>query len=392
MDEISLRQEILKGEDSSRQFKRQITDATKLAAEIAAFLNSEGGRIYVGVEDDGSISGLTAAQLGQLNQLISNVSTLNLQPPAAVLTENVVTSDGTVLVIRIEEGDNKPYQTSDGFFWVKRGADKRKVTTRSELARLFQHGRAVYAELCAVPGSSVADLDGPLFARFYEAKFGSPPPEDDGLERELAALKLLVDDRLSVAGALLFGRNPERLLPSFSVKAVWFRGTERGATEFYDSRRFDGTIAAQYEQAMAFCRRWNSRIQTSESFNSPGTPEVPELVFEEMLTNALIHRDYFLQDSIKLFMFDDRVEIRSPGRLPNSLTIEQMRRGVRRDRNPLIASFGNDLMQYRGLGSGVVRAIRHVPDLRIEEDAEAEEVVVTIPLPAVREPRHGVSV
>ena len=392
MDEISLRQELLKGEDSSRQFKRQITDGTKLAAEIAAFLNSEGGRIYVGVEDDGTISGLTAAQLGQLNQLISNVSTQSLQPPAAVLTENVVTSDGTVLVIRIEEGDNKPYQTNDGFFWVKRGADKRKVTTRSELARLFQHGHAVYAELCAVPGSSIADLDGSLFARFYEAKFNSAPPEDDGLERELTALKLLVDNRLSVAGALLFGRNPERLLPSFSVKAVWFRGTERASTEYYDNRRFDGTIAAQYEQAMAFCRRWNSRIQASESFNSPSTPEVPDIVFEELLTNALIHRDYFIQDSIKLLMFDDRVEIRSPGRLPNSLTIEQMRRGVRRDRNPLIASFGNDLMQYRGLGSGVVRAIRHVPDLRIEEDAEAEEVVVTIPLPVLRGQAHGVPV
>ncbi|MFN9286712.1 MAG: helix-turn-helix domain-containing protein, partial [Planctomyces sp.] len=133
------------GEDSSRQFKRQITDGTKLAAEISAFLKSEGGRLYVGVDDDGTISGLTAAQLGQLNQLISNVSTQSLQPPAAVLTENVVTADGTGVVIGIVEGDNKPYQTNDGFFWVKRGADKRKVTTRSELARLFQHGHAVYA-------------------------------------------------------------------------------------------------------------------------------------------------------------------------------------------------------------------------------------------------------
>jgi ATP-dependent DNA helicase RecG len=390
MDEISLRQELLKGEDSSRQFKRQITEGTKLAAEVAAFLNSEGGRIYVGVADDGSISGLTAAQLGQLNQLISNVSTHGLQPPAAVLTENVVTSDGTVLVIRIEEGDNKPYQTNDGFFWVKRGADKRKVTTRSELARLFQHGHAVYAELCTVPGSSIAELDLPLFANFYQKKFGSIPPEDDSLERELAALKLLVDDRLSVAGALLFGRNPQRLLPSFTVKAVWFRGNERASAEYYDNRRFDGTIAEQYEQAMAFCRRWNSRIQTSESFNSPSTPEVPDVVFEELLTNALVHRDYFIQDSIKLFMFDNRIEIRSPGRLPNSLTIEQMRRGVRRDRNPLIASFGNDLMQYRGLGSGLVRAIRLVPNLRIDEDVEAEEVAVTIPLPVLSGQRHGV--
>jgi len=389
MDEISLRQELLKGEDSSRQFKREFTEAKKLAAEIAAFLNSEGGRIYVGVEDDDSISGLTADQIGQLNQLVSNVSTQNIQPPASVLTENVATSDGTVLVIKVDEGVDKPYQTSDGYFWVKRGSDKRRVTSRSELARLFQAGHSVYAEACRVPGSSIADLDAPLFEKFYQTKYGSDAPEDDALERELTALKILVDNQLSVAGALLFGRNPERLLPAFAVKAVWFKGNERAGTEYHDNRRFDGTIAEQYEQAMAFCRKWNSRIQADDSFNSPSTAEIPELVFEELLTNALVHRDYFIQDSIKLFIFDDRIEIRSPGSLPNSLTVEQMRRGVRRDRNPVIASFGNDLMQYRGLGSGVVRAIKHVPDLQIEEDDEAEEVVVTIPLPPSQNEGEG---
>ena len=85
-------------------------------------------------------------------------------------------------------------------------------------------------------------------------------------------------------------------------------------------------------------KRWNSRVQGAGSFNQTGRPEVPETVFEELLINALIHRDYFIKDSIKVFIFDDRIEIRSPGKLPNSLTVEQIRRGVRWSRNVLLAS------------------------------------------------------
>ncbi|MEQ9406486.1 MAG: putative DNA binding domain-containing protein [Fuerstiella sp.] len=381
MDEISLRQEILKGEDSGRQFKREITEASKLAKEVAAFLNTNGGKIFVGVDDDGTITGLTAQQVGFLNQLVSNVSTQNLQPPVSLLTENVSTSDGTVLVISIAEGVDKPYQTSDGYFWVKRGSDKRRVTSRSELRRMFQASHAVYAETCRVPGATISELDRKAFATFYVAKFDRDIPEDSAdLERELTACRLMESGQLTIAGTLLFAEHPERLLPEFSIKAVWFKGIERAGTEFYDNRRFEGSLREQYEKAMAFFSKWNSRIQGDESFNGPAVTEIPAVVFEELLTNALVHRDYFIHDAIKLFIFDDRIEIRSPGRLPNSLTVEQMRRGIRRDRNPILVSFAYDVMQYRGLGSGILRVLKAVPELRIEDDSDAEEVTVTIPL------------
>ena len=102
MDEISLRQEILKGEDSRRQFTREVTDATRLAAEVAAFLNTSGGQILVGVDDDGTIFGLTPLQLESLNQLVSNVSTQHIQPPVSILTEIVPTAEGTVMIIGVE--------------------------------------------------------------------------------------------------------------------------------------------------------------------------------------------------------------------------------------------------------------------------------------------------
>ncbi len=381
MDEISLRQEILKGEDSVRQFKREVTDASRLAAEVAAFLNTGGGQIFVGVEDDGTISGLTPPQIGALNQLVSNVSTQNLQPPVSLLTENVLTSDGTVLVISITEGSDKPYQTSDGYFWVKRGCDKRRVTSRSELRRMFQASHAVYAETCRVPGATVRELDRNAFAAFYKAKYDLEPPDEvDDLECELTACRLMESGQLTIAGTLLFAAHPERLLPEFSIKAVWFKGVDRAGTEFYDNRRFEGSLREQYEMAIAFCSKWNSRIQGDESFNGPAVAEIPVFVFEELLTNALVHRDYFIHDAVKLFIFDDRIEIRSPGRLPNSLTVEQVRRGIRRDRNPVLVSFAYDVMQYRGLGSGILRVLKAVPHLIIEDDSEAEEVTFTIPL------------
>lgn len=381
MDEFTLREELLKGEDSTRQFKRRFNWADDVAEEVVAFLNTRGGRIFIGVDDkDGSIVGVPSDQVDKQSQLIANACDNNLTPPASVLTENVTTSDGVVIVATIEEGVDKPYQTKKGgHFFVKKGADKRHVFNRSELQRLFQDAHTVYGEARIVAGSSIADLDVERFRDFYQTKYRKLlPPEEADLIRELTACRLAKDCCLTVAGIMLFGIHPQQQLPSFTTKAVWFRGTDRSGADYYDSRQFAGHLASQYEEAMAFLRRWCSRIQNG-SFNAPSSVEIPEVVFEELLVNALVHRDYFINDSIKLFIFDDRIEIRSPGRLPNSLTIEEVRRGIRRDRNPVIQSFAYDLLNYRGLGSGVLRALQARPDIEFVEDVAGEEVLAIIP-------------
>ena len=186
-------------------------------------------------------------------------------------------------------------------------------------------------------------------------------------------------ERLGLAAVLLFGTRPSILLPEFTTKAVWFKGTDRAGVEFHDSRRFEGTLQSQYEQGMAFFARWNGRVQHG-GFNEPTRQEIPTFVFEEILTNALVHRDYFIADSVKLFIFEDRMEIRSPGALPNSLTEGEALRGIGRDRNPLLLSLAYQLMNYRGARSGLKRAKAAIPDLRLTNDIEAEEVTVTIPL------------
>jgi ATP-dependent DNA helicase RecG len=132
---------------------------------------------------------------------------------------------------------------------------------------------------------------------------------------------------------------------------------------------------------MAFFGRWNGRIQQEgEGFNDSGRQEIPDFVFEEIIVNALVHRDYFIADSVKIFIFDNRIEVRSPGTLPNSLTEEEALRGIGRDRNPLLLSLAYQLMNYRGSRSGLKRVKAAVPTVTLVNDVEAAEVTITIPL------------
>jgi ATP-dependent DNA helicase RecG len=384
MDEFTLRQELLNGEDSTRQFKRHLPGRSDLAKEITAFLNTRGGRMFVGVDDDGTICGVQPEDLGQVfDNAISNACSDGIRPPCGVLTENVRTGEGMVVVIEVPDGPSKPYLTSNGSLYVKRGADKRKVTEQSEFRRLLNQNTGEHADLRPVPGSSLHDLDYPALRTYYDKKFVGETLSDldheEELTRQLKGIRLMARDQLTIAGALLFAKRPSTLLPSFTVQAIWFKGRDRGGEDFYDSRKLEGTLQSQYEQAMAFASKWNSRVQQG-SFNKNGRSEVPETVFEELLVNAFVHRDYAIQDSIKFYIFDDRIEIRSPGTLPNSLTEEEALKGIGRDRNSQMEAFAYDLMNYRGARSGLLRARKSIPGLSLINDVEGEEVTVTIPL------------
>jgi ATP-dependent DNA helicase RecG len=384
MEEFELRNQLLLGEDSTRQFKREPSADAKMAGEIVAFANSGGGVIFVGVQKDGTITGLTGKEAEEVGENMAKVAWDSIRPPFSILTKSIPTSDGIVVAIDISDGASKPYCDNKGVYWVKNGPDKRRVQSPEELARLFQSGEKLYAESQVVAASTLEDFDHDRFIRFYETKYSEKPPsrseESEAYQRILENLELVHSGRVTVAGLLLFGKRLPVVLPEMKVDALWFKGNERASTEWHDQRTITGTLAEQYDEGMGFLKRWNSRLQGEGSFNQAGTLEVPEIVFEELLINALIHRDYFIKDSIELFIFDDRIEIRSPGKLPNSLRVDQIRKGVRRSRNVLLASFAPDLLNYRGVGSGILRALRVWPSISWINDTECEEVVVTISL------------
>jgi ATP-dependent DNA helicase RecG len=177
METAELIEVLSRGEDSRHQFEENFTNADALAAEIVAFSNSAGGQIFIGVQNDGTVIGLSHADIDRLNQLIANTSSQNVRPAVNPLTENVLHPNGTVLVVTIPEGLSKPYMDKNGAIWVKSGADKRRATSREELQRLFQQAGLVHADETPVAGLGVSDLDLPYFAAFFEQQFGEPLTE-----------------------------------------------------------------------------------------------------------------------------------------------------------------------------------------------------------------------
>ncbi|MFM6992083.1 MAG: helix-turn-helix domain-containing protein, partial [Rhodoferax sp.] len=233
MTESDLLQALARGEDSRQQFKRDATNADGMAAELAALANSGGGTVFLGVADDGCIAGLDAAAVRRLNQLISNAASQHVRPPLHPQTHNVQTAQGLVLVVSVPAGLNKPYMDLQGRVWVKSGADKRHVTAREEMQRMFQRGGLLQADQVPVRNATVADIDERAFGRYFERRYGqSLSAAGLALAQLMENLKLAQDGVPNLAGVLLFGKHPQRLLPVCQMGAVWFPGTRLSDTRY----------------------------------------------------------------------------------------------------------------------------------------------------------------
>ena len=385
MDALEAIEAIGRGEDSRHQFKRHLANEKAAAAEMAAFANGEGGTIFLGVEDDGTPTGLTPEEIRRQNQIVSNAASQHVRSPINPRTQNLTLPGGrTVIVVTVPEGDNKPYFDSDGVIWQKVGADKRRVTAKEELRRLFQESDLLQADEIPVRGCNIFQVDEGVFARYFEARYHEKLPAlmSAGYDSLPENLNLGRDGELNLAGLLLFGKDPQRFKPAFVIKAVRFVGLQDTGTEYRDSEDFSGRLDEQFKGAMGFLGRNLPGEQGGRSFNSQGAKPVPLVVFEELLVNALLHRNYLLNAPVRLLFFDDRIEIISPGALPNHLTIEQARRGNSSIRNAVLVSFAaNGLLPYRGIGTGVRRALELHPGIGFENDPVGQLFRVIIPLP-----------
>jgi len=379
MTEAELVQQIALGEDSRHQFKRTLSHPDALAAELVAFANSGGGTLFIGVNDDGSIAGLDAAEVRRINQLLSNAASQHLRPPLHPLTENVRTQAGLVMVVSIPDGLSKPYLDHQGRIWVKQGADKRHVTAREEMQRMFQRAGLVYADVVPVADTTRADLDQAAFRRYWEQRYGNDTPyPEHALDGVLQNLGLGDGRELNLSGLMLFGFNPQRWRPAFSIKAVAFPGTSIADSRYLDSQDISGTLTSQYTEALAFIKRNLHRVQGDQGFNSLGLLEIPELALQELLVNALVHRDYFTSASIRILIFTDRIEIISPGHLPDSLSVEDVRQGKTNRRNPTLTEHAFKVLPYRGLGSGIPRALEEWPQIDFVDDIRGNQFTAQV--------------
>ncbi len=378
------RQELLEkiqaGEDSQTQFKSDVTNLDSLAAEMVAFSNFRGGTIYVGVADNGYISGIPKHEIRRINQLISNAASQHIRSPIAVQTINVpIDNSNIVLVIYVPEGLDKPYFDKNGIIWLKNGADKRRINSKEELQRLFQASDLIHAD--EVPTKAdISKLDTGYFARFLTSYYQQNLPEDpEQLKNLLNNMGLAAGNLLNLAGLMLFAKTPQFTKPAFICKAIHFPGNDISVENYLDSEDFEGKIEDHFKGTMAFVLRSLEKRQAGQGVNSLGRPEIPKIVFEELITNALIHRDYFVSAPIRLFVYGDRIELISPGHLPNHLTIQKIEAGNSNIRNPTLASFAfKGILPYRGLGTGIRRALTDWPNISFVDDKDGNQFKVTI--------------
>ena len=375
MDSTEILDLIKKGESSLVQFKERINDAYKLGTELVAFSNVKGGTLIVGVNDkSGAIVGLSFEELQATNQLLANAASDNVKAPIYLFTENVNVDGKNIIVVQVPEGVSKPHMDNKGIIWTKNGSDKRKVVSKDEIARMFQSSASLFSDETLVHGATIDDVNEGFFKKFIKAKTKKSIEElGNSIAELLSNMAMLKNDNLTLAGLLLFGKNPQHYRPMFTVQCVSFVGDEISSKNFRDKEDpFSGNLQELYEKTISFITRNLKKVQIGESFNSPAELELPIETIEELLVNALVHRDYFILSSIKVFIFDNRIEIISPGKLPNTLTIENIKAGTSIPRNPILFSNVRHLLPFVGVGSGIPRAYENSPDLELINDTERE--------------------
>lgn len=395
------------------QFKERVNDRYDIGCEMVAFSNSHGGRLIIGINDkSGAINALSYKELQETTNLLTSIASENVIPNILIDVNNVPTSGGAVVVATIPEGKNKPYHDNKGIIWVKNGADKRKVFDNSELAEMMSECGSFAPDEAAVPNATIDDLDADtiklyLMSRFAPVFKGKNIDElnmkdyslnemaeyvikGTTIEKLLRNLRFTrPDGKITVAAMLLFGKHTQRWLPVMTAKCISYIGNSIGGTKFRDKMHdmeIEGNILHQFRTIMNFFTRNMRKVQVVNEFNSIGELEIPYESLTEYVVNALVHRSLNIKSPIRIFIFDNRVEIHSPGTLPNGLTIEDIKNGTSMPRNMFLFSNANYLLPYTGAGSGVRRALEYDPNAIFFNGIEekdiihaANEFVITIP-------------
>lgn len=381
MEKLALLDIIETGEDSTTEFKQGRINQDSLSQEIVAFANTEGGLILFGIEDKThNLVGIETLEADQIDKDIGNLVRDLIKPGLAVLIKRYILDRKLLLYVKVTKGENKPYRAK-GKIYVRQGSLKRLLTDSDEILRLYQASGNLCADEMPVEETTVDDVDLGKVHDYLKRQNKEVKDIDVRLLQNLRIMRKDERSRLSLGGLLFFGKEPQRYKPVFVIKAVSFFGNSIGGTAYRESLDLEGTIPELFEGGIRFLKNNLKHTQQGQNFNLTGKLEVSEVALEELLQNALIHRDYLKNAPIRLLIFDDRIEIISPGKLPNSLTVENTKLGNTVVRNNLLVSYCSKLMKYRGLGSGISRALKEQPDIVLVNDREGEQFKVTLPRP-----------
>ncbi len=403
MDDIL--KQIKAGEVSGVQFKERILDKYDIACELVAFSNSHGGKLVVGIKDKtGETNALSYSEVQETTNLLSDIASENVVPSILIKIDTVEVEDGYLVVATVKEGLNKPYHDNKGIVWVKNGADKRKVFDNAELAEMMTDCGSFAPDEAGVRDATVNDLDAMTIKQFLGNRFDrvlekkgltgdafneasldmicSAIAKGHDCEKILRNLRFIrPDGSLTVAAMLLFGKYTQRWMPMMTAKCICFAGNSVGSKVFRDKVNdadMEGNLLHQYDTIMDFFTRNLHNVQVGEEFNSMGKLEIPYTSLVEFTVNSLVHRSLNMKAPVRIFIFDNRVEIHSPGALPNGLTIDDIKAGTSMPRNMFLFNNAIYLLPYTGVGSGITRALDEDVNATFMNNDKAQEFVITV--------------
>ncbi len=348
-------EKILKqGESYTVEFKRSISKEIK--NEICSFVNSSGGKILIGVDDDNTVCGIKTDNKIR-SQLQTTISAISPRPNLKI--DDYEYKGKNIIIIDCIADDKKPY-VSSGSIYIRIGANSQKLTTADEIREFFQQANKIFfGKNDSDNFSYPQDFDTKKFNRFM-TKIGISKqlPQKQILENlELFSKK----DKFLNSGILFFAKNVQKHHGHASVRCLLFKGINK--TLIFDDKLITGNLTEQYEGALEFLK---SKLELRYIIETAGPRvekyEIPETVFKEAIINALVHRDYYeIGGKTHIEIYDNRVEITNPGGLVN--TIKENEFGQRSvSRNPKIFSFFQRLDLVEQVGSGITRMREKMKD------------------------------
>ena len=365
---------IANGENSGVEFKRDDIRPEQLAKEVVAMANFQGGRVLLGVEDDGTVSSI---QRPDLEEWVMNIFQNKIHPMILPFYEEVKLDDGkTVAVVSFPIGISKPYvlrHSGKEEIYIRVGTTSR-LATREQQMRLFELGGMLHTEVMPVPRTDMSCLDDARLMNYIRDILRDPdvPQSTEAWQARLLGLGFLTEAAgnicCTIAGLILFGKNPRRYLKQAGLRVMAFQGDDkeyqaaldeiidgpmvgRWDIDQGDKRLVDGGVIERFMEAMTpFISQESAHV--NEELRREMHWFYPLEAVREALINALAHRDWTRFVEIEVSAYSNRLEIISPGTLPNSMTVEKMKAGQRSPRNTIVMEVLRDYgyVDYRGMG------------------------------------------
>lgn len=370
MNALELKELIARGEGYHLEFKEENESNEDFAKTLVCFANSDGGRILVGIDKNGNEKGVN--DVDKLMSRIDDIAINRCEPPISILQESVDVDNKMVVVVNVSKGDQRPYRTKSGKYYV-RASNRCRQASREELLRIFQSSESIHYDELPITRSHFFDLEIEVFKEFLKDSLGVVVNNEDETKNYLKNFHLLSKDGIpTVTGLLFFGKEPQKYLSEARMICAFINDIDLSAPPL-DKKEILGTIPEIIKDTERFLKLYLQEKHEIRGFEPESKIEIPFEALREAILNAVAHRDYTISAPIRVIIFRDRIEIHSPGKLPNTVTIESIKVGGSIvHRNTTIYNILVKMGMVTDLGSGVKRIIKLIKE-HIKKDVGFKE-------------------